>query len=1423
MKLIDAKTVKRLEGLAPGVSAADSTTVSGLVLSGAVLEDFSQEERAAINSRLLHFKGRIPSLGLFFQDVLFLELGANRMKKLVDKSKSWGPYDTEMGDDRERKPTLRERMEHMFQHRDTDSIRIQTPNGGEREVSGDEELQFDLAYRQLWLCALRSCSGIPGEGPRPATVRRSWTHPHEQYKLAQLASALGFKSNSISQLTSRPFQPEYPPWYEFDDGGRNPELKRCGIPYTITFREDRKTLFLDQVHQATPECGELDSAFILRNIYLSFFGDLPSSALESRQRPRRGGDGHFPGAEPLATSGAENRPSSRAAPSSTTMPSSTTTPSPTPQQETGKPATPATPAAGTNPQANIGREQSAPSRSMHRADVEEPGSRPTMPSEPTEATAMPPTEPPVTPGETRDWRTELEASTSRLRKLRDDIDELETRVDNPKLADQQSSIIELHKLDDAVAKTIDVEPRGMLGKIDAEIDKRSMDIQSAKSRIHFVKAMVEGEISKLAAFTQNGEGRSQGTTQAAQALSSAQAVFNSSEEEYQEVDKILRDATAGIQLLQQQIGSEKVYLLGKCLIDLHHRFENCSSDIDTVKQSVANLNTKLGPSDIPASYESDVKILNDLRNDAITRVDAIWGKLAIVRGRFQEAGGEPRKLSPQECETLQQNSATELGMLKAEEEKALTTSKKQIQNVKGSLQTKYAQVILHRKGQIQSELESENTALEKLKSDYEDVRSNVEEIRNTLRKDEESLKQSIELKILQRLRDLIFNGNLDGISQSLQNIQEAHLNSVNQLRNSTLSVEDPLDKQAKVCSEYMDIRRDIAYREKEQRTLLERIESQRKSTQVYCVQMDKTMQSTLSTLLENVQLKASEITGQLQVVRETESLSAAKQAIESAKQAAENSIRSAKQVEALAGLVTEDWPSDLRKRFEKGASDATTSAQEAQSAAKTGQLFVSAWADVDQKMAGFLQRANECKDQSTQLSEKFLSTWKPTLPSRVAKDDLHTMSTLAHESCTLRKRVDSEIPSILVKVCNSDRQRLVNLSVPEFEEATQKTLTAAFDLFYCVTQKTGAHTKSKIEAIKGFSTLAVESIKKKSKVEWWANFRDAKKEMQYLDRCVGLAQLGTEEADRLKSAIDLEDSKGALRELALQQVEKMREYLQFGQGNKTKADKMLREIETSWERNRACEKQKEAEAAYGRARDAVNRIQPHHTFSQAEVVRKFFKQTETLFEDTMEEFDKCRGPSKMFEKIADTFANVSTRATSVIKGAEAVLVGIESGEFNRAQGSLSDVEMTDPQTKRATPVQHPEGDQSALQNKSTGKGSRVGEPSRRTTRTQNKDIFVFIIKSFDRMPSEGDWDDESHVIEKGKAFEKGQELCRRGTLYALDVETRRLGSVTASVFEDSIAAGGKYFFLAAEGELDDVSFDDVLVKALECYENHRSV
>ncbi|KAL5332201.1 hypothetical protein BJX70DRAFT_384851 [Aspergillus crustosus] len=83
MLKIDPYTVKRLQGMAPGVSAKDTRIVKGLVLSGEVFSKFTSSERKAIWRRLKHSQGIIPSLHTFFLDMWYLEAYINCMKRLA--------------------------------------------------------------------------------------------------------------------------------------------------------------------------------------------------------------------------------------------------------------------------------------------------------------------------------------------------------------------------------------------------------------------------------------------------------------------------------------------------------------------------------------------------------------------------------------------------------------------------------------------------------------------------------------------------------------------------------------------------------------------------------------------------------------------------------------------------------------------------------------------------------------------------------------------------------------------------------------------------------------------------------------------------------------------------------------------------------------------------------------------------------------------------------------------------------------------------------------------------------------------------------------------------------------------------------------------------------------------------------------------
>jgi hypothetical protein len=69
---VDRVTVKAVELIAPGVLTLDAEFLRDPVLRGSIFSDFSKQERAIIWENILVFKGIIPSLYTFFQDIHFL-------------------------------------------------------------------------------------------------------------------------------------------------------------------------------------------------------------------------------------------------------------------------------------------------------------------------------------------------------------------------------------------------------------------------------------------------------------------------------------------------------------------------------------------------------------------------------------------------------------------------------------------------------------------------------------------------------------------------------------------------------------------------------------------------------------------------------------------------------------------------------------------------------------------------------------------------------------------------------------------------------------------------------------------------------------------------------------------------------------------------------------------------------------------------------------------------------------------------------------------------------------------------------------------------------------------------------------------------------------------------------------------------------
>jgi hypothetical protein len=83
MGKIDYATVKALERMAPHASTADAECLRSKVLGGEVFKPFNDNERDEIWHRLERVGGFIPSLATFFQDVDYLELVSDCVKRFT--------------------------------------------------------------------------------------------------------------------------------------------------------------------------------------------------------------------------------------------------------------------------------------------------------------------------------------------------------------------------------------------------------------------------------------------------------------------------------------------------------------------------------------------------------------------------------------------------------------------------------------------------------------------------------------------------------------------------------------------------------------------------------------------------------------------------------------------------------------------------------------------------------------------------------------------------------------------------------------------------------------------------------------------------------------------------------------------------------------------------------------------------------------------------------------------------------------------------------------------------------------------------------------------------------------------------------------------------------------------------------------------
>ncbi|CAG8416235.1 unnamed protein product [Penicillium salamii] len=308
LKRIESDTINSIHLMAPGHSSKDSIMLRGMILSGQVFGAFNEHERTAIWSRLESFHGIIPSLYTFFEDFKYLEACSHCVKQIFNVPAV----------------SIKDTMKHSYTPKPT-AENLFPVQDSEKSFSYhriDLNECFDMAYRQIWLFAMRNYLLIPRvtESEDKLLAKPGLIKPDAQtlYNMAMLASTLGFQSSEIQDiLINSPdrqtalcalLQARKPGQYVYEpsqieslvtrivecfsaaaavDTSQPPPIiladslvdsrARCGIPRFKTHNQDKASLFPAIIHRDGPKSDNVTTLFVRRCVYFAFFGKPAAS------------------------------------------------------------------------------------------------------------------------------------------------------------------------------------------------------------------------------------------------------------------------------------------------------------------------------------------------------------------------------------------------------------------------------------------------------------------------------------------------------------------------------------------------------------------------------------------------------------------------------------------------------------------------------------------------------------------------------------------------------------------------------------------------------------------------------------------------------------------------------------------------------------------------------------------------------------------------------------------------------------------------------------------------------------------------------------------------------------------------------------------------------------------------------------------
>ena len=229
---------------------------------------FSADERGEIWRRLEKVDGFIPSLATFFEDVDYLVLLADCVKRLT-------------GGKLEKAVSVYLELLFTSINQEDGRVKVQVGEGPFLWGRGTRADQIDLGCRQIWAFAIRYYPDLPKDKLKKDRVKKAElkADPAILRRFGDLANTLGFESPRILKLlqylTAHPVSESISsdgPFFVTSGLGEE-KSRRRGVPFVSAYDAELKFLFINHLHDETPVRGEgITAFFVQKYIYLAFFG-----------------------------------------------------------------------------------------------------------------------------------------------------------------------------------------------------------------------------------------------------------------------------------------------------------------------------------------------------------------------------------------------------------------------------------------------------------------------------------------------------------------------------------------------------------------------------------------------------------------------------------------------------------------------------------------------------------------------------------------------------------------------------------------------------------------------------------------------------------------------------------------------------------------------------------------------------------------------------------------------------------------------------------------------------------------------------------------------------------------------------------------------------------------------------------------------